>query len=146
MPNWRDWLIRRTPGQRPGVAAHITFGQTSIGRTMSRTGLILRRQLWIWPIVAVVVLATLGYGIKRAIQSTMESTLRSELQTLLTVERSMLEKWLQVQESGALALANSRPVRDGIGQLLEIRSDAALHPDDAAPADRRSHGASSWPG
>ena len=51
--------------------AHITFGATSVGRTITRTSLLLKRQLWIWPILAVVLLAAIGYGIRTAIERTM---------------------------------------------------------------------------
>ncbi len=100
----------------------MTFGQTSLGRTMTRTRLLLKKQLWIWPIVAVVLLSAVGYAVSSSIQRTMENTLRSQLQTLLDVERSMLEKWLKVQESSAATLANSRPIRETIVQLLAAQA------------------------
>ncbi len=103
----------------------MTFGETSAGRTMARTGLLLKKQLWIWPVVAVVLLAVIGYVVHGAIHRTMEDTLRSQLQTLLTVERSMLEKWLKVQESSAVTMANSRSVRQTIGQLVAAMRESA---------------------
>ena len=77
------------------------FGNSSAVRAVSRTGLLLKKQLWIWPIIAVVLLAGVGYGIHVAIEQTMRSSLRSQLETLLNVQRSMLETWLQIQESNA---------------------------------------------
>ncbi|MBX3411681.1 MAG: serine/threonine protein kinase [Pirellulales bacterium] len=123
MRNWLNALWRRSRDQE-GVQAHMTFGQTSLGRTISRTRLLLKKQLWVWPIIAVVVLATLGYAINLSIHDTMEQTLRSQLQTLLTVERSMLEKWLKVQESSAVSMANSPAVRQTIAQLLAAQPDS----------------------
>ena len=107
----------------------MTFGQTSLGRTMSRTRLLLQRQLWIWPIIAVVFLAAIGYAMNLSIQRTMEDTLRSQIQTLLTVERSMLEKWFKVQEASALALANNHEVRQTVAQLLAESSTPARKKD-----------------
>jgi len=100
----------------------MTFGQTTFGRTMSRTRLLLKKQLWIWPIVAVVVLAIIGYALNLSIRNTMEETLRSEMETLLTVERSMLQKRFKVQESSALSLANDPQVRQIVGQMLETKA------------------------
>ncbi|MGV3606119.1 MAG: serine/threonine protein kinase [Planctomycetaceae bacterium] len=91
--------------------AHMTFGNTSIGRTMSRASSILKQQLWLWPIIAFVVLAVVGYGINSAIRHTMEATLTSQLETLLGVESSMLQKWMLIQENNATSLANSQIVR-----------------------------------
>ena len=92
-------LFSRLRKSRDLAQGHMTFGQTSLGRNVSRTGLLLKKQLWIWPIVAVVLLAVVGYAVSTSIQQTMENNLRSELQTLLTVEQSMLERWFKVQES-----------------------------------------------
>ena len=96
---------------------------------MSRTGLLLKKQLWIWPIIAVVLLATIGFVVSNSIRQTMENSLRSELQTLLDVERAMLLKWFRVQESSAQTLANDPQVRQAVIQLVEADSETA--PDTA---------------
>ncbi len=97
---------------------NITWASKSIGRTVTRTGVFLKRQIWIWPIVATVLLAVLAFGVRRAIESTMKSNLRSQLQTLLNVESAMLESWARVQTSNATTLANDPQVREGVYQLL----------------------------
>ena len=72
-------------------APHMTWaGGTSIGRTVSRTALLLKRQIWIWPIIAVVLLSAIGLAVRHAIETTMKDGLRSELQTLLDIETAML--------------------------------------------------------
>ncbi len=96
----------------------MTFGQTSVGRTLSRTRLLLKKQLWIWPIIAVVLLAAVGYGIRSAIERTMKESLQSQLHTTLNIERSMLETWLKVQESNAESLANDKHVREVAAEIL----------------------------
>lgn len=132
------WFNRSKTAHGP---AHMTFGQSSLGRSISRTKLLLKKQLWIWPIVAVLLLAMIGYGVSSSIHDTMEHTLRSQLETLLSVERSMLEKWLQVQESSALSLANDPEVRQTIAQLIaeqEAREDKlapAVVPSTEKPID-----------
>src|SRR4051812_38986602 len=115
-----DWLRPLLPSRTRGHAAqaHITFGATSIGRTISRTGLLLKKQLWIWPIIAVMLLAVIGLGIRVAIERTMKASLRSQLQTLLSVERAMVETWLKVQEQNAESLANDQQIREIVAQLI----------------------------
>src|SRR5947208_13405489 len=117
MFNWLRRLFRTSRSGSP-AQAHITFGATSVGRSISRTGLLLKKQLWIWPIIAVVLLAVIGFGIRIAIERTMKASLSSQLQTLLNVECSMVETWLKVQESNAESLANGQHIRDLAGQLL----------------------------
>ncbi|MFN0020680.1 MAG: serine/threonine protein kinase [Pirellulaceae bacterium] len=96
----------------------MTFATTSVGRTFTRTSEILKRELWIWPIIAIVFLAIVGFGIKTAIERTMRHNLSSQLQTLLSVEESMLLNWLSVQEANAQSLANDQQVRETIVQML----------------------------
>jgi serine/threonine protein kinase len=135
-------IFRRSRKDGDFAQAHMTFGQTSLGRSMSRTRSVLKKQLWIWPIVAVVLLAIIGYAVSSSIHQTMEDNLRSELETLLTVERSMLERWFKVQESSATTLANNQEIRKTVAQLLAASAGSTLKPGGAAaepptaPTDR----------
>jgi eukaryotic-like serine/threonine-protein kinase len=112
---------------------NITWASKSIGRTVTRTGVFLKRQIWIWPIVATVLLAVLAFGVRRAIESTMKSNLRSQLQTLLNVQAAMVESWARVQTSNATTLANDPQVREGVYQLL-AQSEPGQVPADAKAA------------
>jgi hypothetical protein len=132
--NLFNWLRSSPNGENRRAGAHMTWAKTSVGRTISRTGLFLRKQLWVWPIIAVVLLAVIGYAVSRSIHQTMEASLRSELQTLLTVERSMLVKWFKVQESAALTLANNRGIRETVTQLLASAAGSAQPGGSATPA------------
>jgi eukaryotic-like serine/threonine-protein kinase len=116
--------------------ANITWASKSIGRTVTRTGVFLKRQIWIWPIVATIVLTVLAFGVRRAIESTMKRNLHSQLQTLLTVETAKLENLARVQSSNATLLANNPQVRESIYQLL-----AQQDPDQAVGGARGVAGA-----
>jgi eukaryotic-like serine/threonine-protein kinase len=133
------WLKRwlRPGGTASPAQAHITFGATSVGRTISRTGLLFQKQLWAWPIIAIVLLAAIGLGIHIAIKRTMKASLRSQLQTLLGVERSMVETWLKVQEQNAESLANDQQIRELVLQILAA-SQAADDQTDAPEAAKRT--------
>jgi serine/threonine protein kinase len=135
-----SWLTRWFRGNSPAASAaqgRITFGATSVGRSISRTALLLKKQLWVWPIIAVILLALIGYGIHSAIERTMKASLQSELQTLLDIERSMLETWLKIQESNAQSLANDQQVRETVAQILAASqppvSATGATPVEAAP-------------
>src|SRR5262245_25635931 len=118
MFSWLTNWFRPARQGGPPAQAHMTFGNTSVGRTVTRTRLFLKKQLWIWPIIAVVLLAVVGYVIRTAIQRTMTENLRSELQTLLNVEQSMIETWLKVQEANAESLANDQQIRAVASEIL----------------------------
>ncbi len=129
MLNWLLQWLRTDRSKVKKADAHMTFGQTSVGRTVARTRMFFKKQLWVWPIIAVGVLSIAGYAVSNAIDRTMKNSLQSELTTLLSVERAMLEKWFKVQESSAIALANDAGVRQIVLELLAAQSDAVSSSD-----------------
>ena len=125
MWNWLNVLTGRNRPSASGAGqAHLTFGQTSIGRSISRTGVILKKQLWIWPIIAFFVLATIGFFIKSSIQRTMEDNLTNQLVTLRDIEKAMLEKWFAVQESNASSIASEPKLRAQVAELISALQPA----------------------
>jgi hypothetical protein len=103
----------------------MTWARSSVGRSISRTGLFLKRQIWAWPIIAVVVLAVIGLFVRRSIETTMREGLESQLQTVVDLEASMLNNWYQVQKSNAESLANNIDVRQTIYPLLDAPAGEA---------------------
>ncbi len=105
--------------------AHMTWASRSLSKTVTRTGLFLKKQLWVWPIFAVILLSIVGFTVSNAIETTIKENVRSGLQTLVTVETEMLRKWFGVQESTAEALANDAQIRQHIYQLIDQFDDAS---------------------
>jgi len=123
-------LFRRKPkpiAHTEGM--HMTWAHSSVARSVSRTGVLLRKQTWIFPVIAIFALSGLAFGVRRAIEATMKENLQSQLQTLLTVETEMLQTWFSVQASNVEAEANDFQVRETIYELLadaELAEQAAL--------------------
>jgi serine/threonine protein kinase len=117
-------LFRRERADRQAV--HLSFAKSRVGRTISQTGLLLKKQLWVFPVAAVVVLLIVHFFVRRSIENTMKANLASQLQTLLNTESAMLETWLQVQESNATTLAADQRIRDDVYKLLEASETTAL--------------------
>ena len=105
---------RRSPHK-----AHMTWASRTVSRSASSAGAFLRQQVWVWPIIAVVVLSTLGQFVRVAIERTMKESLTSELETLLGVEVAMLQTWIDGQERNAESLANDRKIRELVEELLD---------------------------
>ncbi|WP_373649795.1 serine/threonine protein kinase [Schlesneria sp. DSM 10557] len=112
--------------------AHMTWDTSSFGRSVSRTGVFLKKQIWLWPIIATALLSLLAFGVHRAIEFTMKESLRSQLQTLLDVEIAMLENWIKTQSANATLAANDPRIRETIYGILEVH-EAGL---DQAPQTR----------
>ncbi|HJQ80364.1 MAG TPA: serine/threonine protein kinase [Lacipirellulaceae bacterium] len=117
------WLRNSQNGNNRRGAAHMTWAKTSVGRSISRTGLFLKRQIWIWPIIAVVLLSLIGLFVRQAIETTMRNGLKSQLQTVVDLEAAMLKSWYQVQRSNAESLANNVDIRQTVYPLLETSDD-----------------------
>jgi hypothetical protein len=113
----------------------MTWASRSLSQTVSRTGVFLKKQLWIWPIVAVLLLLVIGLVVRSAIASTMRNNLASELQTLLDVETAMLETWFETQVSNAETLANDLQIRESVYQLLARDSGLSEAPAPTANTD-----------
>lgn len=96
----------------------MTWASGSLGRGVSRTGVFLKRQIWIWPVIATLLLSVLAFGVRLAIEATMRENLRSQLQTLLDVDTAMLENWAKSQSSIASSLANDPRVRESVATIL----------------------------
>jgi eukaryotic-like serine/threonine-protein kinase len=121
--------------------ANMTWATRSVSRTLKTTGVFLRQQIWLWPIIAVVLLATLGLFVRFAIERTMKASLVSELQTLRDVEVAMLRTWLSSQEQNAESLANATAIRQLTTKLLEGNDpEAAQALTDAIAPGMSSHG------
>src|SRR5690349_3540301 len=128
--------FRTSQNSHRADGAHMTFAKTSVGRSITRTGVFLRKQLWIWPIIAVVLLTIIGLAVRHEIESTMAQGLQSQLQTLLDVETSMLETWLHAQRSNADSLANGVDLRRLVYQLLDSSTPTAAQGKDAKSVEQ----------
>ena len=98
-----------------------------------QSGRFLKQQAWLWPILAVIALWGVGYGVSSAIRFTMKQSFRSQLQTLLNVETAMLETWLGTLTAGAEAQANSQQVRATVEKLFAASDGATAAAPVVAP-------------
>jgi serine/threonine protein kinase len=99
----------------------MTWASRSMSQSMTRAGVFFKRQLWAWPIAAIIVLSAIGFFVKKSIEETIQGNLKSGLETLVNVEVSMLETFYRVHQSSANGLANDSQVRDLVYQLLDER-------------------------
>ena len=105
---------------------HMTWASRSLSQSFARTSLFLSKQLWIWPLIAVVVLGSVGFLTKSLVESTIRGNLSAGLQSFVTIEAAMLEKWFSVQRANAEQLASSQPIRKAVYPLLTGVTDQEL--------------------
>ncbi len=123
MAFWRK-LWGNSGSQSSQQRRRLTWAGRSVERSLVQTGRFLRRQFWLWPVLAVAVLAVVGLGVQGAIESTMKESLRSQLSTLLAVETNMLKKWFRTQQQLVEAAVSDPEVRRALYPLLETREEA----------------------
>jgi hypothetical protein len=118
-------------------AAHMTWASRTLSGTVTRTRKFLSRRMWIWPITAVVLLSVVGWLVHGAIVRTMESNLRSQLQTLLDVEVAMLRTWLTAHKNNAKSVAGDTDVRKLVRELMSTQSKDVEIASDQEPISVR---------
>ncbi len=115
----------------------MTWDSTRFGHTVTMTGDVLKKNLWLWPVIAIVILSIIGFTVNHAIESTIKESLKSQLQTLLNAESAMLEKWFQVQAANAETVANNAEVRQTMAGILSTIGDEDSAP--VTPANSTAH-------
>lgn len=108
-------------------------GQTVASRSWRITADMLKRQFWLWPLIAIVVIAGSGYLLNASIKDSLGQRLQSELETLLHLEQAMVVRWFETQEASAIAIGNNAEVSDTILKLVELNDSNG---GDAAKASK----------
>ncbi len=101
----------------------------SLSRTFSATRLFLRRQLWIWPIVAGVILGLVGWVLRAQVENALKTSMADNLQTLLDADVTALRIWMKTQEEHVSTISEFDDVRRSIGNLAELAADENLETD-----------------
>ena len=90
----------------------------SLTRSISATKIFLRKQLWIWPVIAAVALGAIGWIIRGIVEDAVKQSMANNLQTILDADVEALRIWLKTQENTATALAADDLVRKNIESLV----------------------------
>ncbi len=100
--------------------------KTSTSRTFSatatRTREILRRHIWLWPLLTIVALSVVGWWIQQRVESSIKTHLASSLETLLDADLAALKMWFQTSEQTTDALALAPATRPSVEGQLELAS------------------------
>jgi eukaryotic-like serine/threonine-protein kinase len=124
MVDIKSLLTRPGRGRPSHAAPHLSFARSRVSRTISRTGLLLKKQLWVFPLLAVLGFVVVHLFVRDAIESTMKENVASQLEALLKTEAAMLETWLKIQESNAITHASDKELREDVYRLLELPAAA----------------------
>jgi hypothetical protein len=93
-------------------------GVTGMSRSLSASRVHLRRRLWIWPILAAVMLGGVGWWVHYSVEEAMRQNLADELMTILNADVEALQVWTSDQKAIARSVAESPAVRALVRDLL----------------------------
>ena len=116
-----------------------SFAGTRITRGMSLGFGMLRRHVWIWPLLAAGMLAIAGLWIRGFVERAAHMEMEDGLNAILKSNVEALKIWLKTEEDQAFAIAQDATLRDMAGQLqrlaqsdLQALKESPLHEDFAA--------------
>jgi serine/threonine protein kinase len=113
----------------PGVSA-----SALAQRSFAVTKLFLRKQLWIWPLLAAAVLGVVGYAIRERVEGTTRATMIIQLQAILDADVAALKVWLNAQQSNVQTAVSTERVANLCREIIEL----AGKPDTSPPELARS--------
>ena len=90
------------------------------GNSFSGTRLFLRTQLWVWPVLAAVLLLTIGLWVRHSVEQSQKTDLAEELTSILNADVEALEMWMKSQRSNATAAADGVLVRSLARDLVAL--------------------------
>lgn len=91
--------------------------------TISASGEILRRQFWIWPLIAALLLGSLGWWISRSIESAMQQQRIAELTTVLDADMAALDQWMENQCATSELVATDESLRPMVLELVALADE-----------------------
>jgi hypothetical protein len=111
---------RLSPVQHLDAMSKPAFGDRRPGSLPVNTQALLRRRIWIWPLLAAVLLAGVGYAIRSSVESAMQDSLAEQLKTLLEADVAALRIWMKSQETNAQNVAGDHDVQIAVREIVEL--------------------------
>ena len=88
------------------------------------TTILLRKQLWIWPIIAAIALAVCGWWVSRSVEDAMRQRRTTELSTILNADVEAIKVWIADQGAKAMLVAGDDELLPEVDSLLKIANES----------------------
>jgi hypothetical protein len=117
-------VSRSAIGRATGRMSRLLGGSSVI----QATGRFIRRQLWAWPVIAAVILGSVGWWVYRSVDHAMREQRVNELTTILNADVAALKVWMTDRRRTAELIAGDEGLRPAVQELLTLertkRADA----------------------
>src|SRR5262249_35273090 len=88
------------------AASAVRSGTKSVIRSAVMTSLLMRKQLWIWPVLAAVILGICGWLVSRSVEDALRERRIAALTTILDADVAALQIWIAEQIKDAELIAH----------------------------------------
>lgn len=105
-----------TVGRAAGMASRLLVSASKL----QATARFLRRQLWVWPIIAAVLFGGAGWWVFHSVENAMRDERSTDLNVMVETSVAALHVWMDDQRDNAQLLADDGELREGIKQLLSL--------------------------
>ena len=101
-----NFWVNAAPQQGTSKITSAISGRTrSFVRSLASRGKWLRRAIWVWPIIAAIVLAVIGLFLRNAVEHRLRDDTASRMQTILQADVAALRMWMQSQQKTVQSIA-----------------------------------------
>jgi len=102
------------------AASAVASSARSIVRSVAISSLAMRKQLWVWPILAVVLLSIVGWWVSASVESAMRERRAADMQTILQADVAAVRVWIAEQKVDAELIASDERLPEIVAPLLKI--------------------------
>lgn len=92
--------------------------------TLASTGRWLSQQLWIWPIIAAVLMGSVGWYVHSSVEDAMREQRIEDLTTQVETAVAAVKIWIHNQSIAAELVARDEQIAPLVAELLELENDA----------------------
>ncbi|HEX7617362.1 MAG TPA: cache domain-containing protein, partial [Verrucomicrobiae bacterium] len=92
---------------------------SSVASVLMLTRWFLRTQLWVWPLVAALVLVFIGFWLRVKMEGATKQQIADMLQTILNANNEALHSWSVTMKTDAENLAEDDRVRELVASLIK---------------------------
>jgi len=100
-------------------AAHMTWASGTMAGTIVRTRHFLKHRLWAWPIIAVLLLLAISWGVHGAIERTMEANLLGVCPEVTEWSVDKADIWWGQHERGQTPDKAAATISNQYGQTID---------------------------
>jgi eukaryotic-like serine/threonine-protein kinase len=94
--------------------------RSGLSTAVRGTTVLLKRNLWVWPILTGVLLVVLGWWVNRTVEAKAREQLAARIITIRNADVTALKVWLKYQEGNAQIIAGMEPVKRLARELLSL--------------------------